>query len=645
MQISFNSYNLFRVSTSTPFLKLADVDFNTEQIINISNLAVKHKSYVTLFPELNITGYSCGDLFFQDVLLNSVIKNLIKLKKHTKINNNLLIVGAPIEYSGKLFNCAVIISNGKILGIIPKTYLCNNSEYYEERWFSSEYDRINDFIKIDNEEIPFGADIIFEDAKNHNLKFSVEICEDLWALKPPSLDYASAGANVIFNLSASNEYISKLEYRKDIVRMQSGRCIAGYVYSSCGVGESTTDTIFSGHSMIAANGKVISQTDRFSFENQLIISDIDLDELNNDRIKNNSYGFSKTDKNYRIVPFNIDETSDNKILVNIKKNPFVPDNDNLKDEVCNEILNIQSNALIRRLKHINTDKCVIGISGGLDSTLALIAVFNAYNIMNLDAKNIFSISMPGFGTSNKTKTNAEKLCDLLGTQFIQIDIADSVKQHFKDINHNENNTDIVFENSQARERTQILMDYANKVGGIVIGTGDLSEIALGWATYNGDQMSMYGLNSGIPKTLIKYIIKWYAENNLNLKEVLYDILDTPISPELLPLSNDNQIKQETEKSIGSYELNDFFLYYAIRHHFNPRKILLYAEQVFEEYSEKQLIDALKNFYKRFISQQFKRSAMPDGVKIGTVALSPRADWRMPSDTVFNLWINEIEQIK
>jgi NAD+ synthase (glutamine-hydrolysing) len=646
MKYNLHKLNLVRLATATPSLRVADVDFNTKQIKETALLAKKSGSNIILFPELSVTGYTCGDLFFQDILIQSALDALTELKGFTNVHNLTLIVGAPLESNGKLFNTSIVVSNGQILGVIPKTYLCNNSEYYEERWFSSEYDRISDTINIDGEDIPFGAALLFQSKNSKDFRFGIEICEDLWALIPPSNSMAAAGATVIFNLSASNEYLGKLEYRKNIVKMQSGRCIAGYIYSSCGPGESSTDTVFSGHSMLASNGKILAETDRFSFDNNFVSYDIDLDEIQNDRLKNNSFGFSKIDKDYRIIEFNHFQDDADSLKIHIPKTPFIPEKNEERNNVCNEVISIQTTALMKRIKHIGIKNLVIGISGGLDSTLALLVSHKAFVRLGYDLKGIKSITMPGFGTTKRTNNNAEKLSKLLNTDFLEININDAVLQHFKDISHEPDNHNITYENSQARERTQILMDYANKVNGIVIGTGDMSELALGWATYNGDHMSMYGLNSGIPKTLIKYLIQWFADkSDMELREVLYDIIDTPVSPELIPADENDNIIQKTESEVGPYILNDFFLYYFLRHNYSPEKILTFAVQAFgDKYIKEELKEHLLHFIKRFFTQQFKRSAMPDGVKIGTVALSPRADWRMPSDASFELWFKNLKNI-
>ena len=641
-------YGYIRIASVSPEVRVANTKFNTDKIIEAINKSLDNKCNFILFPELSITAYTCGDLFFQNTLIESSYKAINKICDYSKDKNVTIVVGSPIQSDGKLFNCAVFISSGEILGIVPKTYLCNSKEYYEERWFSSEFDRINDTVTINGKEVPFGADLIFRQKEYPNACFGIEICEDLWTVKPPSFDLAIAGANVLLNLSASNEFLSKVDYRRNLVKMQSARCFASYVFASSGPGESTTDTVFSGHCIISEFGNILSQTSRFNFDTQITYADIDIERLNMERKINNSFGGSLPSKSFRIIDFSLSELKDNNLLRKINSSPFVPDKKYKRSEVCNEIFNIQTTALAKRIKHIGNDSIVIGVSGGLDSTLALIASVKTYEKIGLDKQNIYAISMPGLGTSQRTKTNAEKLSRNLGVSFLTIDISKSVNQHFMDIGHNPKDKNIVYENAQARERTQILMDYANKVGGIVIGTGDLSEIALGWSTYNGDHISMYGINSGIPKTLVRYIIEWAAEYLFDneISRILTDIIDTPISPELLPTTNKGEIQQETEKTIGPYELHDFFLYYVVRMNFAPSKVAFLSEIAFKgKYSRQVIFKWLKEFYYRFFSNQFKRSCISDGVKVGTVALSPRADWRMPSDADKSIWLEELEKLE
>jgi NAD+ synthase (glutamine-hydrolysing) len=563
------------------------------------------------------------------------IQSISKLKEISAKFSTVLIFGAPLSSNGKLFNCAIVMQSGEILGIVPKSYLCNSAEYYEERWFSSEFDRVSDTIVIQNETIPFGGDLIFESVDG-KLRFGIEICEDVWAVKAPSNDLALAGAEVLFNLSASNEYLGKYKYRKDLVQNHSAKTISAYVYSSCGPWESTSDTLFSGNCIIAENGKILTESKRFSFETEYCIADIDLQMLRHDRQRNNSFGGSMPSIQFRSIKFDWHEQDAESILRHYSATPFVPEAEEERSNVCEEILNIQSTALARRLLQIKSKSVIIGLSGGLDSTLALIATALAFDKIALDRKGIIAITMPGMGTSEATKSNAIKLAESFGCTLKIIDINKSVLQHFQDIGHDVSVHDLTFENAQARQRTMILMDMANKMNGIVIGTGDLSEIALGWNTFNADHMSMYNVNSGIPKTLVKYIISWYVNTILdnNLRIVLKDIIDTPISPELLPLGVGNNISQETEKIIGPYLLHDFFLYYTVRFGFAQTKIMTIAEIAFSEMFG---IDEIEKwylvFFERFYKNQFKRNVVPDGIKIGSVNLSPRADWRMPSDAL------------
>lgn len=646
MSINLKKYGIVRVATAAPKLKIASPDFNADEIISVINEATKNRTNFILFPELSLSSYSCGDLFLSKDFILSGYNSLKRIAEATLLNESTVIIGLPVIQNGKLFNAAAFISNGIILGIVPKSYLCNTSEYYEERWFSSEFDRMQDYIEINNESIPFGSDLLFQ-SKHLNLTVGIEICEDLWTVKPPSLDQAIAGANLICNLSASNEYLGKKEFRKKIVEMQSAKCFAGYLYSSCGPNESTTDTIFSGQLLYAENGVITKGSNRFNFDSEILYADIDLERIENERIKNNSYGISKSDKKFRIIEFDLRTQEVERLLIHIPQNPFIPDNINLQNDVCQEISLIQSNALIKRLKHIGAKSVVIGISGGSDSTLALLSTVKAFDSAGLDRKNIHAVSMPGLATSTRTRNNAKNLINNLGVTYHEIDISESVKLHLRDIEHQIDNHNIVYENAQARERTQILMDLANKFNGIVIGTGDLSELALGWCTYNADQMSMYGINAGVPKTLIKLVIKWYSEFEFNyLNETLQDILDTPVSPELVPGNNINEIAQESEKILGPYEVHDFFLYYFVRRSYSIEKIFLFANIAYKDkYLAQEIKKWLRIFIERFFSNQFKRSAMPDGIKIGTVSLSPRADWRMPSDAATDLYLQKLNNIK
>jgi NAD+ synthase (glutamine-hydrolysing) len=645
---SLTKYSFVRVAVVSPEMKVADIDFNTKKIIEAIDKAINNKANFIVFPELSITGYTCADLFFQENLLNKTHDAINLIRKTLKGKKIIVILGAPIPVDGKIFNCAIVLNNGEIKGIIPKTFLCNSSEYYEERWFSSEFDRMSDSIKWDKEFIAFGADLIFEQDEKPYASFGIEICEDLWTVKPPSFDLCLSGSQILFNLSASNEYLSKPAYRLNLIKMQSARCFAAYAFASSGANESTTDMVFSGHSIIAENGVILAETERFSFDTQIAYADIDIAKLNHERYRNNSFGGSVTDKYFRAVDFSLEQFNDNKLLRPVHKLPFVPQDKSIRDETCREIFAIQSTGLVKRIKHTELKTAIIGISGGLDSTLALLVTIESYKKLRKGLKDIIAVNMPGFGTSVRTRSNAMKLAKALGITLKEIDISESVTLHFKDIKYNPKKRDIVYENAQARERTQILMDLANMYKGLVIGTGDLSEIALGWSTYNADHMSMYNVNSGVPKTLVKYIIQWAADKKFKGKTsaILKDISNTPVSPELLPPDLKGRIKQKTEDIIGPYELHDFFLYHSVRLNYSPSKILFLATIAFKgDYTRAIILKWLKIFYKRFFINQFKRSSVPDGIKVGSVSLSPRADWRMPSDAEYELWMNDLKNLK
>lgn len=637
-----NEYGYVKVGASTLELKVSDTIYNVQMMKKQIDEAVNKNIQIISFPELSITGYTCGDLFNQDILIDKAYEGLKDLVDYSKDKMIVIIVGSPIKCENKLYNCAVVINNGKILGIVPKTYIPNYNEFYEMRWFKSSNDLKIKEINLFNEIVPIGVDLIFTSKLDDELKFGVEICEDVWSLYPKSNDYASSGASIIFNLSASNETIGKYDFRKELIKMQSIKTISGYVYSSSGINESSTDLLFSGSSLIYENGKLLSENNRFDFNSNLIYSDIDIKRLVNDRRKNTSF-ISNTDKEYRNIYFTT--SKNNLISRKYSKYPFVPSNEDKREERCKEIINIQSSALAKRLKHTNIKKCVIGVSGGLDSTLAFLVIKKAFEKLKIDNKNIIAVTMPGFGTTNRTYENALDLIKINNATLKEIDIKKACLVHYSDIDQDINNHDITYENAQARERTKILMDIANKENALVIGTGDLSELALGWCTYNGDHMSMYSVNSSIPKTLVKYLVKYIADTDKKNKKVLYDILSTPISPELLPADEKGNIKQITEDKIGPYILHDFYLYHFFRYGASPKKIYMLAVNTFEnEYSKEEILKWLKVFIKRFFTQQFKRSCMPDGVKVGSISLSPRGDLRMPSDASYNIWIKELEEI-
>lgn len=634
-------HGFIRVGAAVPVLKVANCGYNGEQIIGLIKKAEALGVQLVAFPELSITAYTCQDLFFQDSLLNNSLECLGNIIKETADLDIVSLLGLPIRVENRLYSCAAIICKSKILGIIPKTYIPAYSEFYEERWFSSSKDANIKFLTILGQQVPFGTDIIFEASNNPSLCFGVEICEDLWVTIPPSSAHTLAGAIITFNLSASNEIVGKYEYRKNLVNQQSARCMSGYVYCSAGVHESTTDLVFSGHSIISEYGSTVAESKRFSLEEELLISEIDIDKLINLRLRNTCF---KNDKpiELRKVYFNLKKDNEDILNRYIDSHPFVPANILQRNERCEEIFNIQTFGLAKRMKHTGLKKAVIGISGGLDSTLALLVTCKTFDLLSIPKENIIAITMPGFGTSNATYTNALELIKFVGASCIEISIKDACIQHFKDIGHDFGIHDTTYENSQARERTQILMDVANKENALVVGTGDMSELALGWCTYNGDHMSMYAVNAGVPKTLVKFLIAWVRDNSSeqSIKSTLNKIIDTPISPELIPLNAKGEIVQRTEDIVGAYELHDFFLFHVLKYGASPKKVLFLCERAFEGvYGKDEIKKRLKEFYKRFFGQQFKRSCLPDGPKVGTISLSPRGDLRMSSDADVEEWIN------
>lgn len=629
-----------RVGAVVPKLKVADTEFNCNEIIKQIEVASNNKIQIAVFPELCVTGYTCQDLFEQDTLLEEAEKALNKILDYTNNLDIICIIGMPIKAENQLFNTAVVIQKGKILGIVPKTFIPNYGEFYEKRWFASSKNANKKEIEILDQKVPFGIDLLFKDKENNEICFGIEICEDIWAVEPPSNKLALLGANIIFNLSASNEVIGKKEYRRELVKTQSAKTISGYVYCSSGVNESTSDVVFSGESMIFENGSCLTNNQRFDFESNMIFTEIDTKRLANDRRKNISFMGNPVDLEYREIKINIPDNIEN-LTREYSKTPFVPEDKKKISEICEEILNIQSYGLAKRLLHTNINKTIIGISGGLDSALAFLVIIKAYEVLNLPKENIIAITMPGFGTTSRTHKNSIKLINEYGATFREINITKSSLQHFEDIGHDKKMKDITYENAQARERTKILMDIANEENGIVVGTGDLSELALGWCTYNGDHMSMYSVNASIPKTLVEYIIKWVADNSKEeYKNIINDILDTPISPELLPPDENGNIEQKTEEQVGPYILHDFFLYHFLRYGAEPKKIYILACKTFKnDFKKEDIKHWLQVFIKRFFTQQFKRNCMPDGPKVGTVSLSPRGDLRMPSDASYNIWLN------
>ncbi len=620
-----------KIAAASPKTSVADVTANCREIIELIERADEAKANILLLPELAITSYTCGDLFFSERLLRSANEGLADIVKASRGKYPVVLVGCPVIYRSKLFNCAAVIANGKLLGIVPKTYLPNYNEYYEKRQFSSA-DMLpkNEKISLCGiSDIPFGTDIVFSHSEISEYCFGAEICEDLWAPENPAAKAALSGATIILNLSASNEIIGKAEYRRDLVRSTSARLICGYVYASAGMGESTQDLVYSGHRLICENGRILADSGIFS-NDDMTMSEIDVKLLSEERHKNTSFVLEKEPCRTVFFDQKIKETE---ITRFVNGRPFVPSDKDERDHRAETILNIQAYGLKKRLEHTHARTAVIGISGGLDSTLALLATIRAFGLAGKDKKDIIAVTMPCYGTTDRTKNNAVKLCELTGVTIREIPIGKAVKQHFEDIGHDESVHDVTYENSQARERTQILMDIANKESGMVIGTGDLSESALGWATYNGDHMSMYGINTSVPKTLVRYIISYEASSmEKELSDVLLDILDTPVSPELLPADDNGNISQKTEDIVGPYELHDFFLYNFVRFGFEPEKIRRLAYIAFDKSYDKDTIDKwLRTFMRRFFNQQFKRSCMPDSPKVGAVSLSPRGDWRMPSD--------------
>ena len=631
-----------KVAAATPKIRVADCEYNADACIALMNEARDMGVNILVFPELCVTGYTCHDLFYQRTLLDGAMRALERMVGASAGCDMLVTVGCPLVYEGKLYNCAVVFQNGEVLGVIPKKHLPNYGEFYEMRQFTTLPDSEYRCIELFGKFYPFGFDMIFECENIPELKFGVEICEDLWSPEPPSIRLAKGGATIIANLSASNETIGKDAYRRELVSGQSARLICGYVYASAGDGESTQDLVFGGHRMIAENGSMLGESELFT--TGLTVSEIDVHKLDVERRRNTS--FNSIDGKFCYVDFET-EIKPVTLTRKIEAMPFVPSVEGEKEKRCRAILTMQAHGLAKRVEHTNCKTIVVGISGGLDSCLALLVCVEAMKLLGRPMNDIITVTMPCFGTTKRTKSNAEKLCNILGTDLRIIDISDSVRSHFKDIGQDESDHSVTYENGQARERTQVLMDIANKDGGMVIGTGDLSELALGWATYNGDHMSMYGVNSSVPKTLVRHIVYYYANScgNEELKNVLLDIFNTPVSPELIPPEN-GEISQITEDLVGPYELHDFFLYNGIRWAFPPKKVFRLARAAFDgSFDGETILKWLKTFYRRFFSQQFKRSCLPDGVKVGSVTLSPRGDWRMPSDAQAALWLAELDEIK
>ena len=630
-----------RAVCAAPSLRVADCRYNVSQMIEAIKAAAKSKAKLLVFPELSVTGYTCGDLFGQKVLLDGAEEGLSRLLKASVGLDLIILAGLPVPSGGKLYNCAAVFQNGVLLGVIPKSNLPAYGEFYERRNFTPAFEGIREVV-LCGQAAPFGTNLLFSCSELPDFVLAVEICEDLWVPAPPSVRHASAGATVIANLSASDEIVGKPAYRRSLIAGQSARLLCGYLYADAGRGESTTDMVFSGNSLIAENGAIRAEAPIFSGE--AASTELDVARLAAERRRMTTFPAACTD-GYRVISFSF-TPAETELTRTVPARPFVPRDEQERADRCEEILSIQANGLRKRLEHSRAKTAVLGLSGGLDSTLALLVCARAMSLLGRPASDIVALTMPCFGTTARTKGNAEHLAERIGATLRIIDIAAAVKQHFQDIGHNPDEFNVVFENSQARERTQLLMDVANQTGGLVIGTGDLSELALGWATYNGDHMSMYGVNASIPKTLIRHLVSYEADRtaDADLAAVLRDVLDTPVSPELLP-PKDGEISQKTEGLVGPYDLHDFFLYYAVRWGFSPAKILRLAERAFAgDFDRETILHWMKIFYRRFFSQQFKRSCLPDGPKVGSVTLSPRGDWRMPSDAASGLWLSELENL-
>nr|WP_318681283.1 NAD(+) synthase [uncultured Treponema sp.] len=647
-------YGFVKTACASPRLKVADCKFNAEQIITVAKEASKNGASVIVFPELSITGYTCGDLFFQRTLQTAAEAQLKQIIAETSKLDSVIFTGLPVPRAEGIYNCAAAIKGGELLALFAKSYLPNYGEFYERRHFTPFQQNMNtQFIDFAGfEEVPFGTDILIQDEKDSAITIGCELCEDLWVPVPPSSRHIFAGATIIANLSGGNEIIGKADYRRSLVKSHSARSLCAYLYANAGLDESTQDMVFAGHNLISENGTLLAESSLFSSET--IYADIDVERLCQERRRTTSFGFSANNNtfnsNYVVVQINLNlEKAGGDFTRYVDPHPFVPSDKEKRTQRCLEVITLQAQGLAKRLRHINCQSAVIGLSGGLDSTLALLITCRAFDLCGIERSKVTAITMPCFGTTDRTYNNACSLAKECGATLKEVPIADAVRQHFADLGHDESLHDVTYENCQARERTQVLMDYANKTNGIVIGTGDLSELALGWCTYNGDHMSMYGVNSSIPKTLVRYLVQWFAEasedaKNEKLASVLKDILDTPVSPELLP-PKEGVISQVTEDLVGPYELHDFYLYYLLRFGFSPAKIYFLAQNANLPYGKDVILKWLKTFYRRFFTQQFKRSCMPDGAKVGTINLSPRGDWRMPSDAVYSAWNEELETLK
>ncbi len=634
-------FGFIKAACATPAIRVADCDYNARQTIQAVEDAARQGVEVLCLPELGLTGYTCEDLFFQPVLQAGALQALADVMNATASLPVLFAVGLPVAVRGKLYNCAAVVQQGRLLGLVPKTYLPNYNEFYEARRFAAAPEETFP-VELLGQTVPFGTRLLFCHPTEASCKIAVEICEDLWAPLPPSVGHALAGATLIMNLSASDEVVGKAQYRRSLIAGQSARLLCGYLYADAGQGESTTDMVFAGHDLICENGAVLAESELF--HGGMVVSEVDLERLAAERLKNTSFAAQK-DEGYTCIAMG-ETKQDWQPVRPVDPAPFVPAGQAERASRCEAILEMQAQGLRKRMEHTHAASAVIGISGGLDSTLALLVVVRAFRLMDKPLKDVVAVTMPCFGTTRRTRSNAEKLCEALGVSLKEVNIADTVRSNFADIGQEEDRLDVTYENTQARVRTLVLMNLANRLGGLVIGTGDLSELALGWATYNGDHMSMYGVNASVPKTLVRHIVATVAaESEPALRAVLEDILDTPVSPELLPAAENGEIAQQTESIVGPYELHDFFLYYAVRWGFAPKKIFWLAQRAFAgRYPDKVLVQWLENFYRRFFNQQFKRSCLPDGPKVGTVTLSPRGDWRMPSDACASLWLEEVRQL-
>lgn len=631
-----------KTAAATPKIVVADCKANGEEILRLVREMAKEHAKLMVFPELCITGYTCGDLFSQRCLIESAWETVLHIAKETEEVDALIFIGAPVRYKGKLYNTAIALNRGNILGIVPKCHLPNYGEFYEQRNFTSGQDGDVSWLETEENEIPFGNGFYFASDEIPELTVAAEICEDLWVPMPPSIQHALNGAHIIVNLSASNEMVGKTAYRRNLIKGQSARLVCGYVYANAGEGESTQDLVFGGQNLIAENGTILSECK--SFSNEIIYGEIDVQKLADERRRLTTFPPAEE---VMTIPFHV-EVEKTSLTRKFARLPFVPSDEAERNQRCEEILQIQAMGLKKRMEHIHCEKAMVGLSGGLDSTLALLVIARTFDRMGLDRGNIHCVTMPCFGTTDRTYQNACQLSRELGTKLSEINIKEAVNVHFRDIGHDSQVHDVTYENSQARERTQILMDLSNQEGSILVGTGDLSELALGWATYNGDHMSMYGVNGSVPKTLVRHLVRYYADTcgEETLKAVLLDILDTPVSPELLPPEENGEIAQKTEDLVGPYELHDFYLYYMLRAGFEPKKLYRIACETFEGvYDRETIYKWLKKFYWRFFSQQFKRSCLPDGPKVGSVAVSPRGDLRMPSDASARIWLEQLEELE